>query len=67
MSKKNDKNLQKLSEAGRIEDFEYDKSYHTSPEYPGYDIKIPPQHRVSDPLKIYIFFKLFNIKYLKLL
>jgi hypothetical protein len=35
----------------RIEGFEHEKSYHTPPEYPGYDVKIAPQHGVSDPLK----------------
>ena len=38
-------------EAVRIEDFTLRKTYHTPPEYPGNDIKIPPQHWVSDPLK----------------
>ncbi len=30
--------------------FEHEKSYRTPPEYPGYDVKIPPRHGVSDPL-----------------
>jgi hypothetical protein len=34
----------------RIEGFEHEKPYHTPPEYPGRDVKIPPQHGVSDPL-----------------
>jgi hypothetical protein len=33
-SVKNDKNPQKFNEAGRIEDFEHEKPYHTLPEYP---------------------------------
>jgi hypothetical protein len=36
----------------RIEGFEHEKPYHTAPEYHGYDIIIPPQHGVSDPLKL---------------
>ncbi len=36
------------------EGFEHMKPYHTPPEYPGYDVKIPPQHGVSDPLKVII-------------
>ncbi len=44
------KNLQKLNEASRIEDFVNGKLYHTLPEDPGYDIKKPPQHGVSDPI-----------------
>jgi hypothetical protein len=34
----------------RNEGFEHDKLYHTLPEYPGYDVEIPPQHGVSEPL-----------------
>ncbi len=36
------------------EGFEHEKPYHTPPEYPAYDVKIPPQHGVSDPLKVFI-------------
>ncbi len=38
----------------RIEGFEHEKLYHTPPEYPGYDVKIPPQYMVSDLHKILI-------------
>ncbi len=49
--KKNIKTLKNLIKLERIEGFEHEKPYHTPPEYPGYDAKIPPQHRVSDPHK----------------
>ncbi len=35
------------------EGFEHEKPYHTPPEYPGYEVKIPPQHGVSDPFNTY--------------
>jgi hypothetical protein len=51
-AQKNIKTLKNSMKPDRIEGFEHVKPYHTPPEYPGYDVKIPPQHGVSDPLKI---------------
>jgi hypothetical protein len=51
-AQKNIKTLKNSMKPDRIEGFEHLKLYHTPPEYPGYDVKIPPQHGVSDPLKI---------------
>ncbi len=45
----------------RIEGFEHVKSYHTPPEYPGYDVKIPLQHGVSDPLNVFILYFMYKI------
>jgi hypothetical protein len=47
---KNIKTLKNSIKPNRNEGFEHEKPYHTPPEYPGYDVKTPPQHRVSDPL-----------------
>jgi hypothetical protein len=49
-TKKNIKTLKNLMKQNRNEGFEHLKPYHTPPEYPGNDVKIPPQHGVSDPL-----------------
>jgi hypothetical protein len=57
-AEKNIKTLKNSMKQDRNEGFELMKPYHTPPEYPGYKVKIPPQHGVSDPLKkiIRIFF-----------
>jgi hypothetical protein len=49
-AQKNIKTLKNSMKPDRIEGFEHLKPYHTPPDYPGYDVKIPPQHGVSDPL-----------------
>jgi hypothetical protein len=50
-SPKNIKTLKNSMKPDRNEGFEHEKPYHKPPEYPGYDVKISPQHGVSDPLK----------------
>jgi hypothetical protein len=55
-AKKNIKTLKNSMKQNRDEGFEHLKPYHTPPEYPGYDVKIPPQHGVSDPLNSKEFF-----------
>ncbi len=49
-AQKNIKTLKKSTKPVRIEHFVNAKLYYMHPEYLGYDDKIPPQHRVSDPL-----------------
>ncbi len=49
-AQKNIKTLKNSMKPDRNEGFEHEKPYHTPPEYPGYDVKIPSQHGVSDPL-----------------